>query len=228
MKATDAIAVLKKDHAEVERLFTRFERTRSAPERRKLAERIVRELSIHAAVEEQLVYPRLRGRLNGEEGEVLLALEEHHFTKVALAEIEALPEDSERLEPKVRVLAENVRRHVQEEERELLPALKRLVTPAELVELGDALLAAKRLAPTRPHPTAPDEPPGNVLTTPAAAVYDRSRDALSRGLEIVKSRSRGVVEQALRRGEQAARSARQRIGRGLEQAGREVRPNSTH
>jgi hemerythrin superfamily protein len=226
MKITDAIAVLKKDHADIDRLFTRFERTRSAPERRRLAERIVRELSIHAAVEEQLVYPRLRGRLDGSEGEVLLALEEHHFAKVALSEIEALPEESERLEPKVRVLAENVRRHVQEEERQLLPALKRLVTADELVELGDALLAAKRLAPTRPHPTAPDEPPGNVLTTPAAAVYDRSRDALSRGYELVKARGRGVVEQALRRGEQAARVARQRLGRGLEQAGREVRPNS--
>jgi hemerythrin superfamily protein len=227
MKTTDAIAVLKKDHADVERLFARFERTRSATERRRLADRIVRELSIHAAIEEQLVYPRLRGRLDGgAEGDVLLALEEHHFTKVALTEIEALPEESERLEPKVRVLAENVRRHVREEERVLLPALKRLVTADELVELGDALLAAKRLAPTRPHPTAPDEPPGNVLTTPAAAVYDRSRDALSKGLDLVMARGRGVVEQALRRGEQAARSARQRVGRGLEKAGREVRPNS--
>ncbi len=226
MRPTDAIAVLKKDHAEVERLFVRFERTRSAPERRRLAERILRELSIHAAIEEQLVYPRLRGRLNGSEGLVLLALEEHHFAKVALTEIEALPEDSERLEPKMRVLAENVRRHVKEEERDLLPALKRLVTADELVELGDALLAAKRLAPTRPHPTAPDEPPGNVLTTPAAAVYDRGRDALSKGLDLVVARGRGVVEQALRRGEHAARAARQRIGRGLEHAGREVRPGS--
>jgi hemerythrin superfamily protein len=226
MKAMDAVAVLKKDHAEVERMFVRFEKTRSAAERQRLAERIVRELSIHAAIEEQLVYPRLRGRLDGSEGDVLLALEEHHFAKVALTEIEALPQESDRLEPKVRVLAENVRRHVQEEERELLPALKRLVSASVLLELGDALLAAKRLAPTRPHPTAPDEPPGNVLTTPAAAVYDRGRDALTRGLELVVERSRGVVDRALRRGEQAARTARQRIGRGLEVAGREVRPNT--
>src|SRR5690242_10408120 len=163
MKSMDAIAVLKKDHLEVDRLFTKFEKTRSAQERHRLAERIVRELSIHAAIEEQLVYPRLRGRLDGAEGEVLLALEEHHFAKVALVEIEALPAESDRLEPKVRILAENVRRHVQEEERELLPALKRLVSAEELVELGDALVAAKRLV-------------GNMLTTPAAAVYDRSRD----------------------------------------------------
>ncbi len=226
MKTTDAIAVLKKDHADVERMFVRFEKVRNDAERRRLAERIVRELSIHAAIEEQLVYPRLRGRLDGSEGSVLLALEEHHFAKVALAEIDALPEESDRLEPKMRVLADNVRRHVQEEERELLPALKRLLSHSDLVELGDALLAAKRIAPTRPHPAAPDEPPGNVLTTPAAAVYDRSRDALTRGLEMVVARSRGVVDRALRRGEQAARLARQRIGRGLEVAGREVRPNS--
>jgi hemerythrin-like domain-containing protein len=226
MKSPDAIAVLKKDHAEVERLFTRFEKAHSGPERRRLAERVVRELSIHSAIEEQLVYPRLRGRMDGAEGEVLLALEEHHFAKVTAAEIEALPEDSARLEPKVRVLADHVRRHVQEEERQLLPALKRLVSAGELAELGDALLSAKRLAPTRPHPAAPDEPPANVLTTPAAAVYDRSREALARGVELVVARGRGVVEQALRRGEQVARTARQRIGRGLEQAGRDVRPNA--
>ena len=226
MKTSDAIAVLKKDHAEVERLFTRFEKAHSGPERRRLAERVVRELSIHSAIEEQLVYPRLRGRMDGAEGEVLLALEEHHFAKVTAAEIEALPEDSARLEPKVRVLADHVRRHVQEEERQLLPALKRLVSAGELAELGDALLSAKRLAPTRPHPAAPDEPPANVLTTPAAAVYDRSREALARGVELVVARGRGVVEQALRRGEQVARTARQRIGRGLEQAGRDVRPNA--
>jgi len=145
---------------------------------------------------------------------------------VRAAEIEAPPEDSARLAPTGGVLADHVRGHVLEEERQLLPALKRLVSAGELAELGDALLSAKRLAPTRPHPAAPDEPPANVLTTPAAAVYDRSREALARGVELVVARGRGVVEQALRRGEQVARTARQRIGRGLEQAGRDVRPNA--
>jgi hemerythrin superfamily protein len=223
---TDAIGVLKNDHHAVEQLFRRFERTRSAAQRKRLASRMVRELSIHAAIEEQLVYPALRRRLDGQVPQVLLALEEHHFAKLALAEIERLGAGDERFEPKVRVLIENVRRHVAEEERDLLPAMKRALSPEELRTLGDALVRAKSSAPTRPHPAAPDEPPANALANAGAAAYDRSREALGRGIARVLDRGRGVVEEALRRGEAAARSARQRIGRGLEHAGREVRPGA--
>lgn len=222
----DAIAVLKKDHQAVEQLFRRYERARGAAEKKRLADRIVRELSIHAAIEEQHVYPILRRRLDGEDAKVLVALEEHHVTKLALSEIEALAADDERFDAKVHVLVENVRRHVREEERELLPALRRAIGPEELRDLGDALLRAKGAAPTRPHPTAPDEPPGNLLANAGAAAVDRSRDAIGRGLARVLDRSRDVVEEALRRGEVAARQARQRLGRGLERAGREVRPGT--
>ncbi|HEX9308788.1 MAG TPA: hemerythrin domain-containing protein [Anaeromyxobacter sp.] len=224
--SADFIGVLKKDHQAVEQLFRRFERTKSAPERKRLSDRIVRELSIHAAIEEQLVYPTLRRRLDGHASGVLLALEEHHLAKLALVEIERLGADDERFEAKVRVLIDNVRRHFQEEERDLLPAMKRALSPEEAQALGDALVRAKAAAPTRPHPGAPDEPPANALANVGAAAYDRSRDALGRGIARVLDRSRDVVEQALRRGELAARQARQRLGRGLERAGRDVRPDA--
>jgi hemerythrin superfamily protein len=224
---TDAVTVvLKNDHHAVEQLFRRFERSRGPAQRKRLVAQMVRELSIHAAIEEQLVYPALRRRLDGQAPAVLLALEEHHFAKLALAEIERLDAADERFEPKVRVLIDNVRRHVAEEERDLLPAMKRALSPEELRALADSLVRARSSAPTRPHPTAPDEPPANALTNAGAAAYDRSRDALGRGIARVLDRGRGVVEQALRRGEAAARSARQRLGRGLEQAGREVRPDA--
>jgi hemerythrin superfamily protein len=222
----DAVAVLKADHRAVEQLFRRFERTHAAAEKQRLADRITRELSIHAAIEEQHVYPALRRRGDGQEPKVLVALEEHHVTKLALSEIEALGPGDERFDAKVHVLIESVRRHVAEEERELLPALRRTLAPEELRALGDVLVQAKAAAPTRPHPTAPDQPPANVIGNVGAAVMDRGRDALGRGLERVLDRSRGMVEEALRRGEAAARQARQRIGRGLERAGREVRPDS--
>jgi hemerythrin superfamily protein len=224
--STDAVGVLKKDHRAVEQLFRRFERTRSAAERKRLSDRIVRELSIHAAIEEQLVYPALRRRLDGRTPQVLVALEEHHLAKLSLAEIERLAADDERLEAKVRVVIEGVRRHVQEEERDLLPALKRALAPEEDHALAEALLRARGAAPTRPHPAAPDEPPANAITNAGAAAYDRSREAIGRGIARVLDRRRDVVEQALRRGEIAAREARQRLGRGLERAGREVRPDA--
>ncbi len=234
--------MLKRDHVAIERLFRRFERTHGAAEKKRLSERIVREMSIHAAIEEQLVYPQLRRQMNGS---VLLALEEHHFAKVALAEIEKLPAGDERLDPKMRVLTEHVRRHIGEEERDLLPAMKRLLSQQELLDLGGHLERAKTAAPTRPHPAAPDEPPGNVLATPAAAAYDRGRDAMGRGIERsremvgrgvergrevvgrrldrVIERGREVMEEALRLGESAARRARVRLERGMVRAGTEVR-----
>jgi hemerythrin superfamily protein len=224
--SVDAVGVLKKDHQLIEQLFRRFERTRSTAERKRLADRMVRELSIHAAIEEQLVYPALRQRMNGHAPQVLLALEEHHLAKLALAEIQRLDPADERFEAKVHVLIGNVRHHVEEEERDLLPAMKRTLSPDELQSLGDALVRAKASAPTRPHPAAPDEPPANALANAGAAAYDRSRDAIGRGIARVLDRGRDVVEQALRRGEVAARNARQRLGRGLERAGREVR--TTH
>jgi hemerythrin superfamily protein len=222
---TDAISLLKKDHAAVEALFKRFERSHSAAEKKRLADRMVRELSIHAAVEEQLVYPALRSRLDGDAGKVLLALEEHHFAKVALSEIEAMQGADERFDAKVRVLIANVRHHVAGEERDLLPELKRSLTPEELRDLGANLAVAKKGAPTRPHPAAPDAPPANLFTNPPAAVLDRSRDAVSRGIERVLDRGRDVVDDALGRAEAITRQARRRIGRGLERAGREVQPD---
>lgn len=220
----DAVGVLKADHREIERLFRRFEETGSDAERKRLVDRMIRELSIHAALEEQHVYPVLRRRLDGQEPRVLVALEEHHVTKVALSELQALGPGDERFAAKVHVLVESVRRHVAEEERDLLPAMRRALTPEELQAIGETLRQARAAAPTRPHPTAPDAPPGNLLGNVGAAVMDRSRDALERGLGRVLDRSRGVVEGALRRGEAAARQARERLGRGLLRAGREVRP----
>jgi hypothetical protein len=35
------------------------------------------------------------------------------------------------------------------------------------------------MAPTHPHPSAPDKPPANKLLAPGAALVDRMRDALT-------------------------------------------------
>ena len=75
----DALALLKKDHQTVEKLFSRFEKKPS----KEIADRFVRELSVHAAIEEQLFYPAVRQLAEAEEMDeavekVLEALEEHH------------------------------------------------------------------------------------------------------------------------------------------------------
>jgi hemerythrin superfamily protein len=184
----DAIQFILRDHRELERLFKEFERAEraEAPDRqRDTVRELIRALSVHAVIEEQFVYPALR-RAGADTG-VLDALEEHHAVKLTLSELETLPATHSRYAAKVRLLAENVRRHVTEEEAELLPLLERALDDGQRSALGDSLDAAKRAAPTRPHPAAPDTPPGNFIAGAVAAVYDRSRDALRGGVDVLRT-----------------------------------------
>ena len=189
----DAIQLIKKDHAAVERLFKQFERAErggKAAEQRRVVRELTRELSIHAVVEEQLVYPALRRA--GEEDEVLEALEEHHLVKLTLAELEGMTARDERYRAKVAVLTENVRHHVKEEERELLPRLEKSMSAPDLKRLGAAIETLKKVAPTRPHPAAPDTPPGNFVAGAMSSIVDRSKDALRDLADRGEARARGA------------------------------------
>src|SRR6058998_3362825 len=134
----NALIALKQDHNNVEELFSRFEHLDAGDfeTKRHVADKIIEHLSIHAAVEEQ-------------------GLEEHHVVKWTLSELEGLPASDERFDPKMRVLMESVRHHVEEEENELFPKVRDALTMQELEDMGDALQSAKEAAPTRPHPACP-------------------------------------------------------------------------
>jgi len=196
----DAITLLTRDHQEVERLFKQFEKLtgRAQKSKQKIVTNIIRELAIHAAVEEMFFYPAVRTAalkaqtraLREAAGTVLESLEQHHVVKWTLSELEKMKPEDERYDAKVKVLMESVRHHVEEEQGELFPKVRRLLDKQMLAELGDRIEKAKKLAPTRPHPRAPDEPPGNLLAGTVAAVMDRTKDALREGVERM-SRRRG-------------------------------------
>ena len=175
----DAITLLTEDHRSVEKLFQRFEDTgpRALKARKHLAERIVRELAVHAVIEEQVLYPAVREGLPETEDDVLEALEEHHVAKWMLSEIDGMSPDHERFKAKVTVLIESVRHHVEEEEEVLFPKVRAAFDAEQLEQIGQALAEAKKMAPTRPHPKAPDTPPGNVAAGAGAALLDKARDA---------------------------------------------------
>lgn len=173
----DAIVELKQDHRQVEQLFKRFEKAGDGARRakRQLVDAMVLELSRHAGIEELVFYPAVRAEVADAGRDVLEALEEHHLVKVVLRELEDLDPADERFDAKVTVLIENVRHHVKEEENELFPRVREHLGRARLRELGDELRAARPRVPTRPHPGAPDQPPGNALVGGAVAVMDRAR-----------------------------------------------------
>ena len=182
----DAIALLTRDHQEVDRLFKQFEKLtdRAQKAKQKLVMKMIRELAIHSAIEEMLFYPAVRTaalKASTRSGEtaadsVLESLEEHHIVKWTLSELEKMKPEDERFDAKVTVLMEMVRHHVEEEQDELFPKARRLLGKEMLDELGERMEKAKKIAPTRPHPRAPDQPPGNMVAGSMAAVMDRGKD----------------------------------------------------
>src|SRR5688572_33364724 len=137
----DAITLLRNDHKTVEQLFKRFEKAgdRAYAEKREIVDRIIEELSVHAAVEEQLFYPVTRATVPETEDIALESLEEHHIVKWVLSELDEMDPQDERFEPKVKVLMENVRHHVEEEEDEYFPQVRDELGRNALNDLGDAM-----------------------------------------------------------------------------------------
>src|ERR1043166_3832756 len=184
----DAITLLRKDHELVEQLFKQFEKLteRAQKSKKALVQKMIRELAVHSAIEEMLFYPAVRMaalKADTRAGEkladtVLESLEEHHIVKWVLSELDGMRPDDERFEAKVKVLTENVRHHIEEEQEEMFPKVQKLMDPAMLDELGQRMAKAKKLAPTRPHPRAPDTPPGNLVAGPMAAVMDKRKALL--------------------------------------------------
>jgi hemerythrin superfamily protein len=158
---------------------------------------MIRELAIHSAVEEMLFYPAVRTAalkantraLKEAADTVLESLEEHHVVKWTLSELEKMKPEDERFDAKVNVLMESVKHHVEEEREDLFPKARKLLGEKALLQLGEQIERAKKFAPTRPHPRAPDQPPGNLVAATVAAVADRAKDLLSDSLARISRRS---------------------------------------
>jgi hemerythrin superfamily protein len=177
----DAITLLKNDHKTVEQLFKRFEKAgdRAHVEKRRIVDRIIEELSVHAAIEEQCFYPMAREAVPSTEDVALESLEEHHVVKWLLSELDAMDPEAERFDAKVTVLMEMVRHHVEEEETEFFPKVREALGRSDLAELGAIMTEAKKSAPTHPHPEAPDSPPANGLVGAISGAGDRIADQIN-------------------------------------------------
>ncbi|HET6966053.1 MAG TPA: hemerythrin domain-containing protein [Acidimicrobiales bacterium] len=181
MASTDAITMLKDDHQAVEQLFKRFEKAgdRAHVEKRNLVDRMIEALAVHAAIEEQVFYPAVRATVEGTEDQTLESLEEHHIVKWVLSELDSMSPEEERFDAKVTVLMENVRHHVEEEEKDLFPMVRKQLGRDSLGDLGKVMAEARKAAPTHPHPRSPDTPPQNLVVGAAAGVVDRIGDTVN-------------------------------------------------
>ena len=126
LTAMDAIALLRADHEAVNQLFVKFEAAggRALKTKRKLVDRMITELAVHAVVEEQVFYPAVRQAVPDLDHEVLEGIEEHQIVKWSLSELERpAHRTEENFGAKVSVLIENVAAasRSREEEKVIFP-----------------------------------------------------------------------------------------------------------
>ena len=111
---SDAIALLKADHRKVEELFEKYEKSRS--KKADIARQICMELTIHTMIEEEIFYPACR-KAGVESDAIDEANVEHDGAKILIAELEAGTPKDDYYDAKVKVLSEEIKHHVKEEEQ---------------------------------------------------------------------------------------------------------------
>lgn len=181
----NVIQELTTDHREVEEIFGRIEALPSgSAERKTLCDQATMELVRHSVAEEAYLYPAVRQHLRGGDALADKEIEDHSKAEQIMKDLEGCQADDPRFDSLMTQLMSEIRSHVADEEQNLFPQLEAACPPDALMDLGDKVRRAKKMAPTRPHPSAPDTPPANKLLAPGAGLVDRMRDMLSgRGKE---------------------------------------------
>jgi hemerythrin superfamily protein len=176
----DVVDVLTTDHHEVLDLLQQIKVSTNAEERRDLADTVISELVRHSVAEEMYVYPAMRKHLPDGEEAVEHDISEHKEIEKTLKKLEAVSADDAEFTQLLGQLENVLRDHVQDEETEQFPGLRAQVPREDLVEIAKKVEAAKKIAPTRAHPLAPNNPVFHKLVGPGVGLVDRLRDKLTK------------------------------------------------
>ena len=150
----DCLDLLTADHNRVRGLFKRFKDAESSDDMETMklvATKIVEELLIHMAIEEEIFYPAVKGESEEVKDTVLEGVEEHHVAKDLVEELSQLDPSAEEWPAKVKVLIEAVEHHADEEESEMFKEVRKETSEDERTRLGEQL-AARKLELGAPEP----------------------------------------------------------------------------
>ena len=141
----NAIELMKEDHQKVSDIFEKLDATteRGVKTREELFTQLKTNLDIHAEIEEKIFYPAIKDAEATHEI-TLEAYEEHAVVKQLLQELESDPKDTEEWAAKLTVLKENVEHHVEEEEGEMFPKAKKVLSEEQIELLGSRMEASKQ------------------------------------------------------------------------------------
>jgi iron-sulfur cluster repair protein YtfE (RIC family) len=173
--AQGIIEALRHDHDEVREMFGRLEQA-SGNQRKELFQQLLSELVRHEVAEEEILRPV--SKRDAGEAIANARIKEESEAEELLKEMEKLDTGSPEFTTKLARLRQEVESHAEAEETKEFPRVAEKETSERLQQMGKAYEAAKKLAPTRPHPSTPNTPAANMLVGPFAAVIDRARDAV--------------------------------------------------
>ena len=150
--SSDAIVVLKADHKEIRNLFRKFQSAgdRAVRKKEKIAGQIIELLTVHTYIENEVMYPEVCALLPNLKDDVLESYEEHHVADVLCMELAGMPAGAERFDAKASVLIENVTHHIEEEEQDWFPKVRKGLSRSELSAIGERILKTKAEAPMDP------------------------------------------------------------------------------
>src|SRR5262245_15207645 len=133
----NAIRLLKQQHREVEALFNQMHKATSDSARRTVFEKIADALAVHAAIEERHFYPSVKDEAT--EAVLLESVEEHLAIKRVIADLLQLDAVDAAFAAKLKVLEDEVDRHVDEEEEVLFPKVEELLDEESLESVGESM-----------------------------------------------------------------------------------------
>lgn len=137
--------LLKDDHKKVKKLLEELDSTteRGIKTRQELFEKVQREMKVHEAIEEEILYPALKQHAKAKEI-VLEGYEEHDVVDRLVGELAQLSVEDESWGAKLKVMKENVEHHIEEEEDEMFSKAREVLDDDALGDLGDKMAARKK------------------------------------------------------------------------------------
>lgn len=159
----DGLQLLINDHRIHQGLFKQFKQVMndSVQQKQRVMQQIAKELSIHTVIEEQFLYPTIEKLIDEETA--MHGIKEHREVKEQLAKLESMDPNGKEYNSIALDMIKNVEHHINDEENEMFPALRKKMSKEELETMYKNLDNAKMVAPTHPHPNLPDKPPANYL-----------------------------------------------------------------
>ncbi|MEV8378936.1 hemerythrin domain-containing protein [Kribbella sp. NPDC056861] len=175
----DVVDVLTADHREAEELIAEILASPDSNRQRDLADQLIAELIRHSVAEEMFVYPAMRKHLPDGDSAVDHDVAKHKELELLMKQLEGADAGQPDFLGLISQIQAVLADHVRDEENEQFPQLRAHLPQHDLLSLAERVDLAKQVAPTRPHPAAPNSELFHKLVGPGVGLVDRLRDRLT-------------------------------------------------